>query len=84
MADKKFPEGIRVFTPRSNAPQFVKASVVITPNDLFAWLKKNPEVLAEYQGAKQLKLDMMESKDGKLYFSVNTFKNEPKDEQLPF
>jgi hypothetical protein len=86
MAAKVFPEGIRVFTPRSSAPKFMKASIVITPNDLFAWLKKQPELLSEYNGAKQLKLDLMEGREGKLYLSVNTFKTEPKeeDEQLPF
>lgn len=86
MADKIFPEGIRVFKPHANAPAFVKGKIVITPNDLIAWLKKNPDYLKDYKGSKQLNLDLVESKDGGLYMAVNTFVKAGKeaDEDLPF
>lgn len=86
MADKIFPEGVRVFNPRAGSPNYVKGSIVITPNALVAWLKKNPQLLKEYKGEKQITLDIMESKDGKTYLSVNTYQNESagaKDD-LPF
>lgn len=72
MADKVFPEGVRVFKPRNGAPTYVKGSIVITPNDFVAWLKANPDLLSEYKGKKQVSLDIMESKEGKYYLSVNT------------
>lgn len=84
MADKIFPEGIRVFKPRNGAPSFVKGSVVITPNDLVAWLKKNPGYLKEYKDQKQLTLDLLEGKDGGLYMAVNTFTKKEADQDLPF
>lgn len=85
MADKIFPEGIRVFKPRNGAPSFVKGSVVITPNDLVAWLKSNPGYLKDYNDKKQLSLDLLEGKNG-LYLSVNTFAPTPKEPEsdLPF
>jgi len=86
MADKIFPEGVRVFGPRQGAPDFVKGSIVISPNLLIEWLKKNKELLTDYKGEKQLTLDLLTSKDGKPYLAVNNYKpTEGKKEQgLPF
>lgn len=86
MADKIFPEGIRVFSPRQGSPDWVKGSIVITPNDLFIWLKANEKYLGEYKGKKQITLDLLNSKDGKPYLAVNDFtaaKKEPSND-LPF
>lgn len=86
MAEKIFPEGVRLFKPRKGAPAFVKGSIVITPNALIAWLKKNPDYLKEYNGEKQLSLDLLESKDGGLYVAVNTYQKQGANEEdkLPF
>lgn len=86
MADKIFPEGIRIFAPRSGSPNYVKGSIVITPNALVAWLKANPQFLKEYKGEKQITLDLMESKEGKTYLSVNTYQKESagSKDDLPF
>jgi hypothetical protein len=81
MADKVFPSGIRVFSPRSGAPNWVKGSLVITPAELFEWIKANPEYLKDYNDKKQIKLDLLEGKNG-MYISVNTFEN--KKDDLPF
>ena len=85
--DKKFPQGIRVFAPRENAPSFVKGQIIITPNDLFQWLKDNPDLLTDYQGNKQLKISILERKDGGGWNTVvDTCKpqsNGP-DKDLPF
>jgi hypothetical protein len=84
--EKVYPEGIRVFGPRQGAPDFVKGSLVITPNALFAWLKKNEQFLSEYKGDKQITLDLLDGQKG-IYVAVNTYKKEgtaqPKDD-LPF
>jgi hypothetical protein len=86
MADKIFPEGVRIFNPRVGSPNYVKGSIVITPNALVAWLKKNPELLKEYNGEKQISLDIMESKEGKTYLSVNTYQGQTSNvkDDLPF
>ena len=60
----KFPKGVRVFAPRENAPSFVKGQLIIQPNELFQWLKENPDLLTDYQGNKQLKISILERKDG--------------------
>lgn len=84
-----YPEGVRAFSPRNNAPDFVKGTVLIEPNKLFAWLKKEgAEHLTEYNGEKQLKLQLLEGKKG-LYLSVDTFKPESggkkqEEDILPF
>lgn len=44
----KFPKGVRVFAPRENAPSFVKGQLIIQPNELFQWLKENPDLLTDY------------------------------------
>lgn len=81
MADKKFPNGIRAFKPNEKAPSFVKAEIVITNEDLRAWL------LLE---KGEVKLTLKESQKGTYYLDVNTFEsNQPKsdiakDSDLPF
>ena len=39
MADKVFTKGIRTFAKHNSAPDFVLGELVITPNELFTWLK---------------------------------------------
>lgn len=68
-----FADGIRVFEPHENAPDFVIASVVIDPTEFFSWMKENKDYLKPYKKTKQLNLQLLESKDGEMYFSVNTY-----------
>ncbi len=77
MADQILPEGIRFFPKHANAPDFVLGSMVVTMNDLFAFCKANEPLLTEYSGKKQLKLQLLKSKEGKLYAAVDTFKPTP-------
>ena len=72
MSDKKYVEGVRFFNPHPKSPDFVKGTVVITPNDLIEWLKENKSVLTDYNGKKQLKLQMLEGNKG-IYFKVDDF-----------
>lgn len=74
MADQILPEGIRFFPKHQNAPDFVIGSMVVTMNDLFEFCKQRPELLTEYNSKKQLKLQLLRSKEGKLYAAVDTFK----------
>jgi hypothetical protein len=80
--DQIYPEGVRAFSKHPKQPDFVIGSIIITPNDLISWLKKNENLLTEYDGKKQLKLQLLDGKKG-LYLSVDTYKKE-NPESLPF
>ena len=83
MSNTVYPEGVRAFSPRPAAPDFVKGSLVITPNDLFAWLKANESLLTEYNGKKQIRLNILEGQKG-LYVTVDTFQpQQPADNWEP-
>jgi len=43
-------------------------------NDLFEFIKANPDLVTEYQDKKQIKLQLLESKEGKLYMKPDTYK----------
>ena len=73
--EKIYPKGIIAFKPNQNAPTFVKASVVISPNQLMDWLKENESLLTEYKGEPQIRLQLLENDKG-LYFTVDTYKKE--------
>ena len=73
--DKVYAKGIMVFKPNVNAPNFVKGTVVISVNELNEWLRANENLLTEYNGKKQLKLQLLENDKG-LYFTVDTYKKE--------
>ena len=75
-----FIDGVNVFTPNEKAPDFVKASLVINPTKLIAWLKENDQHLTEGKEGLELRTQIKESKQGKLYASVDTFKPKPKAE----
>lgn len=81
MIDKKFIEGIRAFKPKKD---FIKAELVISLNELVKFCKDNPEFLTEYNGVKQLKIQVKESKDGKVYVAHNDWKPSEAKTDLPF
>lgn len=84
MADQVLPKGIRLFNKHANAPDFVKGSIVITLNELVQFAKDNPSYLTEYNGNKQIKLQILESKKGDLYCAVDQYKaGEAKPKQQP-
>ena len=74
MADNKLLEGVRLFRKKDSQPDFVLASGVITPNALVAFLKANPDLLTEYNGEKQVRIQVLKSKDGNPYVAVDTWK----------
>jgi hypothetical protein len=81
--ENKYPQGIRLFGPKENAPSFVKGQMIITPKEFLEWIKANPDFLTEYKGEKQIRLQLLERKDGKgLNLVVDTYK--PKEDGLPF
>ncbi len=73
--EKIFADGIRAFGPRQGAPDFVIGQLLITPNDLIAWLRANPDYLQESQYGKQIRFDIQRSKDGTgINCPVNTYR----------
>ena len=73
MSEKIYPKGIITFPKNEKQPDFVLGSMVITPNDLFAWLKENESLLTDYNGKKQMKFQVLNGDKG-VYFVVDTFK----------
>lgn len=78
MSDVIYPEGVRTFKKHEKAPEFVLGTVIITPNELFKWLKENPQYLTDYKGEKQIKLQCLKKKDGGITFTVDTYKPKEK------
>jgi len=72
-----FVDGLRFFNPRETAPEFVKGEVIVELKKFFEFVSTQKEYYSEYNGNKQLKLNMLSGKQG-MYFSVNTFKPTPK------
>ena len=72
--DIQFVDGLIVKAPRPGAPDFVKASISIRVEDLGKWLREQYKA-----GNKEwINVDVKESKGGKWYAAVNTFKPEKK------
>jgi hypothetical protein len=74
MAENKLLPGIRLFKKNDKQPDFVLATGVITLNELVTFAKENPELLSEYNGQKQVKFQLLKSKDGNPYMAVDNWK----------
>ena len=72
MSDKEFVDGLFVNEPKAGAPDFVKASISIKRKDLGNWLRQKDD--------EWINIDVKESKEGKWYAEVNTWKPEKKVE----
>lgn len=77
-----YPDGIRVFAPNEKSPEWVKASIVITPKTFLEWIKQNPDLLKDYKGDKQIRLQLKSGTKG-LYVEVDTWEAKSKSD-LPF
>lgn len=69
MKQTEFVNGVRVFKPFPNAPDFVKFSGIITKKDITEWLKTQKD---------EIKFVVKESKKGGYYVEVDTFVPTPK------
>jgi hypothetical protein len=77
MADTiEFVSGLIVKAPHENAPSFVKANISIKVVDLGQWLRERFKA-----GDEWVNVDVKESKGGKWYAAVSTFKPKEKQEQ---
>ncbi len=71
MSDDIFIDGLRVFAPRDNAPDFVKAGGLITRKELGNWLRGRTE--------DEIRFDILQSKNGNYYVKINNYKPAEKD-----
>jgi hypothetical protein len=73
--EKVYAEGIRTFKKGDKAPDFVLGAMVISIDDLKSWCDNNQQYLSEYNGKRQLKLQLTKSKEGDLVVcQVDTYK----------
>lgn len=69
MSEPKFVDGLRVFKPHENVPDFIVANMLIRRDDRNAFL----EFIAD-QPDDDIKIDIKRSKGGKYYTQVNEWK----------
>lgn len=67
--DIEFVDGLIVKAPNPKAPDFVKANIAIKVEDLGKWLRGKYKA-----GEEWVNIDVKESKGGKWYAAVSTFK----------
>ena len=65
--EKIFADGIIYKAPRSGAPDYVKGSLSVKVDEFKAFLEK-------HDNNGWVNLDFLKSKNGKLYFALNTWK----------
>lgn len=75
-----FVDGLNVFTPNENAPDWIKADMVINPTQLVKWLEQNDQHLREGKRGLELRLQIKKSAQGKLYAAVDTYQPKLKEE----
>ncbi|MDD2284717.1 MAG: hypothetical protein PHU98_06390 [Mariniphaga sp.] len=85
MSETIYPKGILTFARKENQRQFVLGSAVITIDDLIEWSQgEGSQYLSEYKGKKQIRLNILQSKDGsRVNFTVDTWKPEKKSNHEP-
>ena len=76
-----FAKGLRFFAPNEKAPDFVKANVKLDLKEFFDFVSSD-EIKSFYKEyspkgsdkkVKQLPLQLLTSKDGGYYFTIDTF-----------
>lgn len=70
--EQKFVDGLRVYAPRDNAPDFVIADLVIEHDDFSDWLADRGD---------KVRITIKRSKGGKLYAVENDYKPEGQRQQ---
>jgi hypothetical protein len=74
----EFVDGLIVKAPHEKAPDFVKACISIKVEDLGKWLREKYKA-----GNEWVNIDVNESKGGKWYAKVSTFKPKEKEAAVP-
>lgn len=69
--EKIFPEGMIYRGKREGSPDWVKGAISINGNQFFTWLKGQKAHMSE---KGWFTIDIKESKGGKIYCELNTWK----------
>lgn len=64
--ETKFVNGLRIFKPHVNAPEFIKFSGLIHKKEMLEFLKNIPK--------EEIRFDCKESKSGTFYTQISTWK----------
>ena len=71
----EFVKGLIVKAPHEKAPDFVKAAISIKVEELGLWLREKHKA-----GDEWVNIDVKESKGGKWYAAVSTYRPKDKEE----
>lgn len=84
MADVEFPEGMFARRPHEKAPDFKKAQISINARQTYKWIEEKAKSLQPNDsGDIWINLDLLESKAGKFYLSVDNWTPGQKEEDEP-
>lgn len=75
--EKIFIEGAMFNKPREGAPDFIKGSLLIRPEEFIPFMQKHKEYLSP---KGWYTIDLKQSQGGSLYLELNTWKPVPKDD----
>ncbi len=75
--EKIFPNGIYYNVPNENAPDFIKGSISVNVNVFDKWIQQNQNLI---NSKGYVRLDILTSRQGKLYLSVNTYQPNQNDD----
>ena len=77
--EKFYVQGFRGFKKRDNAPEWIVGSLLISIDEFKDFLDttKVQSVMSEYQGRKQLNINILRTRDGGISFEVNDYKKDP-------
>jgi len=71
-----YAKGLRAFNKHEKSPDFVVGTVVVSIDEFTQFIKDNEKYQTEYNGKKQLKLEVTKNRDGVLVYSINTYKKD--------
>lgn len=70
--DRTYADGVRLFKPNDNAPDWVLGTLIITPETLTEWMKANGNLATEYNGKQQIRLQILKGQNG-VHCPVDTY-----------
>lgn len=74
--DKQFVDGMNISAPTERMPDFIKARLGVKVNNFYAWAQAH----ADERG--WVNIDIKESKSGKWYAELNTYKKNADGEDV--
>ena len=77
--EKVYAKGIRTFKRNEKAPEFILGTLVITVDEFVNWCNGNKQYLTDYNGVRQLKLQVLKGKEDQLTIQVDTYKPKQND-----